>query len=201
MKVCNLFFLVFFLVSCGEITDNAGYYHDSTFTVSADTTANKPSLNETDSAVTDVPVLPKTADTASIAISTNNATPASIVAFAKTMLGTPYKFASTDPAEGFDCSGFITYVFNHFNISVPRSSVDFTNVGREVPINRAKAGDLILFTGTDSSDRTVGHMGIVVDNTDSLRFIHSSSGKAYGVIITPLNNYYKGRFVKVIDVF
>jgi cell wall-associated NlpC family hydrolase len=63
-------------------------------------------------------------------------------------------------------------------------------------------GDLILFTGTDSSDRRVGHMGIIVSNeNDSLRFIHSSSGKANGVTITPLNEYYKGRFMKVIRVF
>jgi hypothetical protein len=44
-------------------------------------------------------------------------------------------------------------------------------------------------------------MGIVVSNSDSLRFIHSSSGKANGVTITPLNKYYLGRFVKTIRVF
>ena len=42
--------------------------------------------------------------------------PDSILAFAKTLIGIPYLYASTDPAKGFDCSGFITYVFNHFNI-------------------------------------------------------------------------------------
>ncbi|MBL7749710.1 MAG: C40 family peptidase, partial [Chitinophagaceae bacterium] len=51
--------------------------------------------------------------------------PDSLVAFAKTLIGIPYLYASTDPIKGFDCSGFITYVFNHFNIAVPRSSVDF----------------------------------------------------------------------------
>jgi cell wall-associated NlpC family hydrolase len=74
-------------------------------------------------------------------------------------------------------------------------------VGTEVSTTQAKAGDLILFTGTDSTERFVGHMGIVVDNSDSLRFIHSSSGKAAGVTITPLNNYYKGRYVKTIRIF
>lgn len=123
-----------------------------------------------------------------------------IVNFAKTLIGTPYQYASTDPAVGFDCSGFITYVFNHFGIQVPRSSIDFTNRGIEVPLQQAKQGDLILFTGTDSASTTVGHMGIVVDNSDSLRFIHSSSGKANGVTITPLNAYYMRRFVKVIAI-
>ncbi len=47
-----------------------------------------------------------------------------------------------------------------------------------------------------------GHMGIVVSNQNGeLQFIHSSSGKAHGVVITPLNAYYKGRFVKVIRIF
>lgn len=124
-----------------------------------------------------------------------------IVSYAKSLLGVPYKYGSTDPAVGFDCSGFITYVFSHFKVKVPRSSVEFTNVGKEVPLPLAKPGDLILFTGTDSSIRVVGHMGIVIENSDTLRFIHSTSGRQYSVAITPLSNYYMGRFVKVIDIF
>lgn len=136
-----------------------------------------------------------------VAVNTQNASPENIIAYAKTLIGVPYKYGSTDPALGFDCSGFITNVFNHFDIKVPRSSVDFTNVGREVPLPEAKAGDLVLFTGTDSLIRVVGHMGIITENTDSLRFIHSTSGRQYGVTITALGNYYKGRFVKVIRIF
>jgi cell wall-associated NlpC family hydrolase len=134
-------------------------------------------------------------------VDTKGVAPADVVAFAKKQIGVPYLYGSTDPAKGFDCSGFITYVFNHFGIAVPRSSIDFTNVGKEVSAAQAKAGDLILFTGTDSTERFVGHMGIVIDNSDSLRFIHSSSGKAASVTITPLNNYYKGRYVKTIRIF
>jgi cell wall-associated NlpC family hydrolase len=122
----------------------------------------------------------------------------SIVNFAETLLGIPYKYASTNPAEGFDCSGFITYVFAHFKITVPRSSVDFTNTGKQINLPDAKRGDLILFTGTDSTQKIVGHMGIVTENMDTLKFIHSTSGRQYGVTITALNDYYKGRFVKVI---
>ncbi len=128
--------------------------------------------------------------------------PDSIVAFAKTLTGVPYLYASTDPAKGFDCSGFITYVFRHFSMSVPRSSVDFTNYGKTIMEQDARPGDLILFTGTDSTIRIAGHMGIVESvKNDTLRFIHSSSGKGKGVVISPLGNYYRGRFVKVIRVF
>ena len=134
-------------------------------------------------------------------IDTKNVDPNTLVNFAQTLIGTPYLYGSTNPNKGFDCSGFITYVFNHFGISVPRSSIDFTGVGKEILVANAKRGDIILFTGTDPTERFVGHMGIVISKTDSLRFIHSSSGKANGVTITPLNKYYLGRFVKTIRVF
>lgn len=134
-------------------------------------------------------------------IDTRDITPEDLTTFAKTLLGTPYKYGSIDPQEGFDCSGFITYVFNHFQIAVPRSSLDFTNVGTEIKISESKPGDLILFTGTDSTIREVGHMGIIVENEDTTKFIHSTSGKANGVTITPLNEYYQGRFVKTIRIF
>jgi cell wall-associated NlpC family hydrolase len=134
-------------------------------------------------------------------IDTKSVHPNELVNFAETLIGTPYRYGSTNPAVGFDCSGFITYVFNHFHIKVPRSSIDFTNVGKEIPTQSAKRGDIILFTGTDSTERFVGHMGIIVSNTDTLKFIHSTSGKQYGVTITPLNKYYQGRFVKTLRVF
>lgn len=134
-------------------------------------------------------------------IDTKKTNPEQVMGFAETLIGTPYVYASTNPNVGFDCSGFITYVFNHFNISVPRSSIDFTNVGKTIPVEEAKRGDIILFTGTNPLERHVGHMGLIVSNSDTLKFIHSTSGKAMGVTITPLNDYYKKRFVKTIRIF
>lgn len=128
--------------------------------------------------------------------------PDSVVAFARTLIGVPYRYASSNPEKGFDCSGFITYVFSHFNIAVPRSSVDFTHYGKEIAVEESKPGDLVLFTGTNIKIRKVGHMGMVESvRNDTLYFIHSSSGKANGVVISPLGKYYKSRFVKVIRVF
>ncbi len=129
------------------------------------------------------------------------ATPKELVDYAKTLIGIPYKYASIDPNIGFDCSGFITFVFNHFDIEVPRSSVDFTNVGKEIKLEDAKEGDLILFTGTVDSIRIVGHMGIVTENSDTLKFIHSTSGRKYGVTISDFSNHYKARFVKIVRIF
>lgn len=134
-------------------------------------------------------------------IDTKNTEPENLIEFAKTLIGVPYKYGSTNVNVGFDCSGFITYVSNHFGIAVPRSSVDFTNVATEVNIRNAKPGDLILFTGTDSTIRVVGHMGIITQTADTIKFIHSTSGKAYAVTETPLNKNYQGRFIKIIRIF
>ena len=140
-------------------------------------------------------------DTVYVPVAKDSALPARIVAFAKTLIGTPYKFGCTAPATGFDCSGFITYVFNHFNIDVPRSSVDFTNEGTPVSLEKARPGDLILFTGTNSKIRIVGHIGLIVSNDDSgIHFIHSSSGKENAVMISGLNEGYITRFVKIIRI-
>jgi cell wall-associated NlpC family hydrolase len=136
-------------------------------------------------------------------ISTRSVTPDELIRFAESLMGTPYVYGSSDPQKGFDCSGFITHVFSHFNIEVPRSSIDFTNVGTTVDIPEARRGDIILFTGTGEFDTDVGHMGLVVSNTaaEGLHFIHSTSGKAMGVTITPLNEGYRRRFVRVSRIF
>lgn len=75
---------------------------------------------------------------------TGKTKPGDLVAFAKTLKGVPYVYASSNPKVGFDCSGFITYVFNRFGIAVPRSSIEFTNVGKAITPEQAKPGDLIL---------------------------------------------------------
>ena len=131
-----------------------------------------------------------------------NTSPEEFTCFAKTLLGSPYKYASKNPVSGFDCSGFINYVADHFQIKVPRSSVQFTNIGKEITEEEAQPGDLILFTGTNPASRVVGHIGIVTENINQkLNFIHSSSGKGKGVVIDDLSDYYRSRFVKVIRIF
>jgi len=133
--------------------------------------------------------------------SVNNTQATEFVEYAKKFIGTPYVYGSVNPAVGFDCSGFINHVSKHFGLDVPRSSSQFTNLGIEVSQGNARPGDLILFTGTNPGDRRVGHMGIITENPgDMLQFIHSSSGKANGVTISDLSDYYKTRFVKIIRI-
>lgn len=136
-------------------------------------------------------------------ISTASITPQQLLAYADSLKGIPYSTASTDPAYGLDCSGFVACVFNHFDIAVPRSSVDYTFMHRQIPLKDARPGDLILFTGTDSTVRIVGHMGIITSPpASSLKFIHSTSGNDNeGVVETPMDGYYLSRYIKTIRVF
>ena len=137
-----------------------------------------------------------------ITIETGKTTPAELVSFAHSLEGTPYVYGSADPELGFDCSGFVTYVFNHFGIRVPRPSVDFTYVNKEIDITQAKPGDLILFTGAEPIPKTVGHLGIVSsNNAGNVTFIHSTSGQDCGITESEFNVYYQRRYIKTIRVF
>ena len=124
-----------------------------------------------------------------------------IIRYAKELLGTPYRIANSNPHKGFDCSGFVNYVFKKFKISLPRSSAAFEKLGTALKPEEFKAGDILVFYGFKNRDR-IGHIGIVCE-ADGLnsKFIHSSSGKAHCVTISELGSeMYKARFYKCINV-
>lgn len=123
-----------------------------------------------------------------------------LINFAQTLKGIRYKYASADPKNGFDCSGFVLYVFKHFHINVPRSSAAFARIGRKVLLEDALPGDIILFTGPKTTGKTVGHVGIVTGGGKQLSFIHASSGKSYSVVETMMTPHYMKRFVQVVRV-
>ncbi|QED37381.1 NlpC/P60 family protein [Antarcticibacterium arcticum] len=123
----------------------------------------------------------------------------SIVQYGMELLGTPYVVAGNGE-EGFDCSGYVYFVYQHFNIDVPRSSAAFENFGREVPIEQVEKGDLLLFLSPTRD--AIGHIGIVSEaNGVESDFIHATSGRQMKVVITNLSNQgYTRRFVKAIRV-
>lgn len=124
-----------------------------------------------------------------------------LIGFAKTLIGIPYRYASSNPNIGFDCSGFVSYVFHNFGVNVPRSSTEFNRAGTPVKIEDAKVGDVLVFTGTNPRRRVVGHVGIIAKiEGDTIQFIHSTSGKAHGVTITTLNPYYRSRLMKAVSI-
>lgn len=128
----------------------------------------------------------------------------SIVAYAMTYLGKPYKYGCCKPDAGFDCSGFTYYVFSHFNINVPRASAAYANAGKEIPLAQARRGDIIVFTGTNANIRKPGHVGIITSRPgEPVTFVQASSSKNHhGVVNTEYtSSAYPKRFLKVIRVF
>ncbi len=128
----------------------------------------------------------------------------SLIEFSKQFIGTPYKYACCNPKIGFDCSGFVYFVFTHFKVKAPRSSIDYMNTGKTIHPDSFKIGDIIVFTGTNSKNKTPGHVGIITSNAgEPLQFIHSSSNKKHsGVKISSYKEspYYEKRFLKIVRI-
>lgn len=103
----------------------------------------------------------------------------SLVRFALAQRGVAYRYAGTKPGTGFDCSGFVQYVFGHFNLATPHSTALLMGAGRPVPRAQAQPGDLVVFAGTAPGSTTPGHAGIVVSALGEvpLRFVHASSAR------------------------
>lgn len=107
--------------------------------------------------------------------------PSAVIATAKKYIGVPYVWGGSTP-NGFDCSGFVQYVFNAHGISLPRTSKQQYGVGTYVAKANLKAGDLVFF---DTEGNGVSHLGIYIGNN---QFIHASTSK--GVTITSISNTY-----------
>lgn len=120
----------------------------------------------------------------------------SLVAFALQRFGTEYVYGGATE-EGFDCSGFITYVYSRFRMDLPHGSTLQSKIGESVPLQQARKGDLLIFTGTNLEDRTPGHVGIVITNPPkAVKFVHSSSNG--GVKVSEVEGtLYQKRFLDV----
>jgi cell wall-associated NlpC family hydrolase len=99
-----------------------------------------------------------------------------IIDYAYQFTGSPYQYGGNTP-KGFDCSGFVQYVFKEFGYSLSRSTVDQSFEGKEVKRKDLKPGDLVFFKGRNAQKSKTGHVGIVVETyaDDSFKFIHASS--------------------------
>ncbi len=136
--------------------------------------------------------LPKTQTPIEQPKATANPKGATLVSYAKTMIGKPYVYGANTPEKGFDNAGFVNFVFNHFDIKLPKYPPAFIAVGENVAPADVAEGDIILFSKTDSVKKVVYQVGIVVSAKGSpVSFIHASSGKMNGVGISGLSSYYQ----------
>ena len=123
------------------------------------------------------------------------------VNFAKSLLKTPYVYGGKSIKTGFDSSGFISFVFNHFNIAVPTTANEFSSIGKVISITEASEGDLILISKSEFDKKIVGYVGIVTSSKGApVEFIYANSGKVKAVTISPFNSYYQKRLVKVVSI-
>ena len=122
----------------------------------------------------------------------------SVINFAETLIGTPYSWGGDTLSTGFDCSGFVEYVYAHFGITLMRESHDQATEGTAVAQNAVQPGDLLFFQNTDSSASLyanhVTHVGIYIGNGN---MIESSSVNNKGVLIVTnvfSNPYYLAHY-------
>ncbi|WP_197144125.1 C40 family peptidase [Lysinibacillus sphaericus] len=111
---------------------------------------------------------------------------ASLVQIAKQQLGVRYTFGGSKPSTGFDCSGYVTYVFNNAGISTARkSAAGFYSTAKKV--SSPKAGDLVFFANTYKAG--ISHVGIYIGNNQMISASNS------GVSIANINStYWKKHF-------
>lgn len=111
-----------------------------------------------------------------------------IVNTAKQYIGTPYSYGGMSPS-GFDCSGFVKYIYSLYGITLNRTAADQSNNGYWVSRDAMQPGDVICFTSSVGGSY-IGHVGIYVGDN---MFIHSPyTGRS--VEIESLNGHYGNRF-------
>lgn len=89
----------------------------------------------------------------------------SVVDYATQFVGNPYVWGGTSLTNGADCSGFVQSVYNNFGVSLPRTSYEQQNAGREVSYSEAQPGDLICYGG---------HVAIYMGNG---KIVHASNSR------------------------
>ena len=115
----------------------------------------------------------------------NSAFTSKLISISKNLIGTKYVWGGTTP-KGFDCSGFIHYVFNKAGHTMPRYNAE-GYYNRSYYVDSPKPGDIIFFSGTYK--KGISHLGVYLGNN---QFIHADNS---GVRITSTNNsYYKKHF-------
>jgi cell wall-associated NlpC family hydrolase len=107
-----------------------------------------------------------------------------VVGIAMRYLGTPYRWGGSSPSTGFDCSGFIMYVFAQVGVSLPHNAAAQYGYGTPVSRDQLQPGDLVFFNG-------LGHAGIYVGGGN---FIHSPHTGDF-VKISSISGYYASSYV------
>ncbi len=122
---------------------------------------------------------------------TASSTADQVVDLALTYLGSPYVYGGSSP-KGFDCSGFTSYLYKQFGISLNRTCSGQLDNGTPVSMSELLPGDLVIFKKYANSSQRASHVGLYIGDG---KFIHAST-YGVGVIINRLSDaYYTTGFV------
>lgn len=122
-----------------------------------------------------------------------------IATHAQELMGTRYKYAGNKPTEGFDCSGFVRYLYQNAGLDLERVSRDQAKQGRLVRLEEARPGDLVFFR--QSKGQGVFHVSLIVKASPAeLWVIHSTTSR--GVIRENVlaSSYWRPKIYQVRDV-
>jgi cell wall-associated NlpC family hydrolase len=112
----------------------------------------------------------------------------SITGTALNLRGAPYRNGGADPA-GFDCSGFVQYVFAQHGVTVPRRVSDQFKAGKDVTPAQLEPGDLVFFTTVAPG---ASHVGIALGGDE---FVHAPSSTGEVRVERMSAGYWATRFV------
>jgi len=113
---------------------------------------------------------------------------AQILAVARDLLGQPVVWGGASPAQGFDCSGLVQYVYRQAGINLPRTADLQFLVGRTVAVTSLQPGDLVYFTTYEPG---ASHVGIYIGRD---KFIHTSFFKGVVAIADMNDRYFVQRY-------
>ncbi len=122
-----------------------------------------------------------------------------LVSEAEALLGIRYKYGGNTPGEGFDCSGFVKYLYNDQGLDIQRVSRDQARQGQEIDPARAKPGDLVFYRR--AANQPVFHVSMIVDaRPGEIWVIHPTSSR--GVIRENIlaSSYWKPKIYAVKDL-
>ena len=113
---------------------------------------------------------------------------------AEEYLGTPYRYGGSTPVEGFDCSGFVRYVYAKHGVSLPRTSRQMASSGTRLKpdFSALRAGDLVMFA---ERGEAISHVAVYAGGG---RIIHASSSAGrvrYDDLDTERGQWFRRRIV------
>jgi len=114
-----------------------------------------------------------------------------VVNYALSLQGAPYRYGAESPREGFDCSGFVKYVYERYGVRLPRTAYQMAAATPRIDSRNRQPGDLVFFNTTGEP---FSHVGIYVGND---AFVHSSSAKGKVIVSSLERPYWLERFLGV----